>query len=120
MSHTIHQKKKLIARVSRIRGQLEAVERALEGERPCGEILQLLASVRGALTGLTGEVLEFALSALPDEKRGSSDSDELLDGIRQKLLAGDQLSDYKYHVFVEVILLHVRLSAGGEPPRLDA
>ncbi len=58
MSHTTHQKKKLIARVSRIRGQLEAVERALEGERPCGEILQLLASVRGALTGLTGEVLD--------------------------------------------------------------
>ncbi len=58
MSHTTHQKKKLIARVSRLRGQLEAVERALEAERPCGEILQLLASVRGALTGLTGEVLD--------------------------------------------------------------
>lgn len=58
MSHTTHQKKKLIARVNRLKGQMEAVERALEAERPCGEILQLLASVRGALTGLTGEVLD--------------------------------------------------------------
>jgi DNA-binding FrmR family transcriptional regulator len=37
---------------------MEAVERALAAERPCGEILQLLASIRGALTGLTGEILE--------------------------------------------------------------
>jgi hypothetical protein len=54
MSHTIRQKKKLIARVSRLKGQLGAVERALEAERPCGDILQLLASIRGALNGLTG------------------------------------------------------------------
>lgn len=59
---------------------------------------------------LNGEVLEFALSVLPDEKRGSSSSDELLDRIRQKLLSGHQLDEYEYHVFVEVILLHVRLS----------
>jgi DNA-binding FrmR family transcriptional regulator len=58
MSHTTHQKKKLIARVNRLKGQMEAVERALEAERPCGEILQLLASIRGALNGLTGEVLD--------------------------------------------------------------
>ncbi|WP_431321768.1 Ni(II)/Co(II)-sensing transcriptional repressor DmeR [Rhizobium sp. YTU87027] len=58
MSHTTHQKKKLMARVSRLKGQLEAVERALDAERPCGEILQLLASIRGALNGLTGEVLD--------------------------------------------------------------
>ncbi|OWW02634.1 transcriptional regulator [Rhizobium sp. R72] len=58
MSHTTHQKKKLMARVSRLKGQMEAVERALDVERPCGEILQLLASIRGALNGLTGEVLD--------------------------------------------------------------
>ncbi|MBX4908230.1 metal/formaldehyde-sensitive transcriptional repressor [Rhizobium bangladeshense] len=58
MSHPTLQKKKLVARVSRLKGRLEAVERALEAERPCGEILQLLASIRGALTGLTSEVLD--------------------------------------------------------------
>lgn len=58
MSHTIHQKDKLIARLRRLRGQLEGVERALEGEAGCGEILRQLASVRGALGGLTTEVME--------------------------------------------------------------
>jgi len=86
MSHTTHQKKKLIARVSRIRGQLEAVERALEGERPCGEILQLLASVRGALTGLTGEVLddhlhEHVLHAA-DEKARTEAVEEISEVLR--------------------------------------
>lgn len=58
MSHTIHQKDKLIARVRRLKGQMEGIERALEGEAGCGEILRQLASVRGALAGLTAEVME--------------------------------------------------------------
>ena len=58
MSHTIHQKEKLIARVRRLKGQMEGIERALEGEAGCGEILRQLASVRGALAGLTAEVME--------------------------------------------------------------
>jgi DNA-binding FrmR family transcriptional regulator len=58
MGHTIQQKDKLIARVRRIRGQLEGIERALEGEAGCGEIMRQLASVRGALGGLTAEVME--------------------------------------------------------------
>lgn len=86
MSHTTHQKKKLVARVSRLRGQLEAVERALEAERPCGEILQLLASVRGALTGLTGEVLddhlhEHVLHAA-DEKARAEAVEEISEVLR--------------------------------------
>ncbi len=62
MSHTIHDKEKLLARIRRLKGQLEAVERALEDARPCGEVLQLLASVRGALSGLTGEVMREHLN----------------------------------------------------------
>ena len=58
MSHTVQQKDKLIARVRRIRGQLDGIERALEGEAGCGEIMRQLASVRGALGGLTAEVME--------------------------------------------------------------
>ncbi|AUX26927.1 hypothetical protein SOCEGT47_074970 [Sorangium cellulosum] len=56
--HTIESKKKLIARVRRIRGQLEAVERALEGEHGCAEVLQTVTSARGALNGLVGELIE--------------------------------------------------------------
>ncbi|MBD8553213.1 metal/formaldehyde-sensitive transcriptional repressor [Rhizobium sp. CFBP 8762] len=58
MSHTIRDQAKLMARIKRLKGQLEAVERALQAQAPCGEVLQLLASIRGALTGLTTEVLE--------------------------------------------------------------
>lgn len=58
MSHTVREKTKLLARVRRLKGQLEAVERALEVETPCGDILQLLASIRGALSGLTGQLME--------------------------------------------------------------
>jgi DNA-binding FrmR family transcriptional regulator len=56
--HTIANKKKLIARVRRIRGQLEAVERALEAEAGCTEVLQTVTSARGALNGLVGELIE--------------------------------------------------------------
>lgn len=58
MAHLIRDKAKLIARVRRMRGQLEAVERALSNEADCEETLQLIASSRGALNGLMAEVLE--------------------------------------------------------------
>jgi DNA-binding FrmR family transcriptional regulator len=58
MSHTTKQKSKLIARVRRLKGQIEAIERALEAEAPCSDVLNLVASVRGAVTGLTAELLE--------------------------------------------------------------
>ena len=58
MAHTIKEKAKLLARVRRIKGQAEALERALEAERGCGEVLQLAASMRGAVNGLTAELIE--------------------------------------------------------------
>lgn len=58
MAHTIREKSKLIARVRRLRGQIEAVERGLETEVGCTEILQLVASIRGAVNGLTAELIE--------------------------------------------------------------
>jgi DNA-binding FrmR family transcriptional regulator len=58
MSHTIREKAKLLARVRRIRGQVEAVERALEAEAGCADVLQVIASVRGAVNGLMAEVIE--------------------------------------------------------------
>ena len=58
MSHTIKEKAKLLGRVRRLKGQMEAIERALEAEKGCGEILQLVASVRGAINGLIVELIE--------------------------------------------------------------
>jgi DNA-binding FrmR family transcriptional regulator len=56
--HTTKNKDKLLARVRRLKGQIEAVERSLEAEAPCGEVLNLVASIRGAVTGLTAELIE--------------------------------------------------------------
>ena len=58
MAHTIKDKKKLLNRVRRVRGQIEAVERLLENESECEEILQQIAACRGSINGLMSEVLE--------------------------------------------------------------
>jgi len=58
MSHTVANKGKLLNRVRRIRGQLEAVERALDTEAGCGVVLQRIAAARGAMNALMSEVLE--------------------------------------------------------------
>jgi DNA-binding FrmR family transcriptional regulator len=56
--HTIREKQKLLARVRRIRGQVEATERALETEAGCEQVMHLLASTRAAMAGLMAEVVE--------------------------------------------------------------
>lgn len=58
MSHTIREKQKLINRSKRIRGQLEAIERALESELGCEQVMHLIAGCRGAVNGLLNEVVE--------------------------------------------------------------
>lgn len=58
MAHTIKEKTKLLARVRRIKGQVEAVERALDAEIGCSDVLMLVASMRGAINGLTAELME--------------------------------------------------------------
>jgi DNA-binding FrmR family transcriptional regulator len=58
MTHTIREKQKLLARVRRIRGQIEAIERALESEAGCEQVMHLIAGVRGATAGLMAEVVE--------------------------------------------------------------
>ena len=57
MSHTSAAKDQLIARVRRIIGQLEGVERLLNEEAGCEDILHRVAGARGALNGLTDEIL---------------------------------------------------------------
>jgi DNA-binding FrmR family transcriptional regulator len=58
MPHTPDEKKKALLRVRRIRGQTEALERALEAGEDCAPVLQQLAAIRGAVNGLMSEVLE--------------------------------------------------------------
>lgn len=63
MSHLNRDNTKLKARLRRIKGQVEGVERALEAEEDCAEILRQIASIRGAMTGLTNEVFEEHLKS---------------------------------------------------------
>jgi DNA-binding FrmR family transcriptional regulator len=58
MTHTIREKTKLLARVRRIRGQVEAIERALDTEAGCEQVMHLIAGARGAMAGLMAEVVE--------------------------------------------------------------
>jgi DNA-binding FrmR family transcriptional regulator len=58
MTHTVREKQKLLARVRRIRGQVEAMERALEAEAGCEKVMHLIASTRAAMAGLMAEVVE--------------------------------------------------------------
>ena len=58
MTHTVREKAKLLARVRRMKGQVEAIERALDAETGCEQVMQLIAGVRGALAGLMAEVVE--------------------------------------------------------------
>jgi DNA-binding FrmR family transcriptional regulator len=58
MAHTIRDKKKLIDRIRRIRGQVDSIEKALVDEQDCTAILQTIAACRGAINGLMAEVME--------------------------------------------------------------
>lgn len=61
MPHTPVEKKRVLARVGRMRGQLEALERALQQGAECAAVLQQIAALRGAVNGLMGQVLESHL-----------------------------------------------------------
>jgi DNA-binding FrmR family transcriptional regulator len=86
--HTTREKKKLIHRIRRIRGQLEAVEAALNDEKGCYEILQTVAAARGALNGLVAEIIEDHVRfhvldplAKPTKKQAEA-AEELIEVVR--------------------------------------
>jgi DNA-binding FrmR family transcriptional regulator len=91
MAHTHRDKTKLLNRVRRIRGQVDAIERALDGEDGCTEVLQLIAATRGAINGLMGEVIESHIHAHVAAPEGLSDAEratganELVDVLRSYL-----------------------------------
>jgi FrmR/RcnR family transcriptional regulator, repressor of frmRAB operon len=58
MAHTVRDKTKLLNRIKRILGQAQAVRQALEDERDCTEVMQLVAACHGALNALMAELVE--------------------------------------------------------------
>jgi FrmR/RcnR family transcriptional regulator, repressor of frmRAB operon len=91
MGHTVREKAKLLARVKRIRGQVEALERALESEKGCSEVLQQIVSVRGAMNGLMTEVIEdhvrthIASPSITTQAERSKGAEELIEVVRSYL-----------------------------------
>ena len=89
--HTTRARDKLIARVRRIRGQVEAVERAIASGEECSKVLVTVAACRGALSALTSEILEDHIrfhvldpDAKPNSKRARA-AEELIDVVRAYL-----------------------------------
>jgi DNA-binding FrmR family transcriptional regulator len=91
VTHTIRNKTDLLARVRRIRGQVEALERALEAERGCTEIMQQIAAFRGAANGLMTEVIEehvrthVASPSITSNASRAKGADELIEIVRAYL-----------------------------------
>ena len=89
--HTTRDKEKLIARVRRIRGQVEAIEKAIASEDECSKVLMTVAACRGALTALTSEILEdhIRFHVLDPEARANSKraraAEDLIDVVRAYL-----------------------------------
>lgn len=91
MGHTIREKTKLLNRVRRLRGQVEAIERALESEAQCADVMNLVVSVRGAANGLMSELLEDHIrrhisDPASDKNRDrAKGSEQLIDVVRAYL-----------------------------------
>jgi len=88
MSHAIADKQKLLNRIRRLRGQVDALERAVDSDTGCTEVMRLLTAARGAINGIMAEVVEDHIEMhMVDANRKPSKSeaeatDELIEVLR--------------------------------------
>lgn len=91
MGHVAKEKIKLLNRLKRLRGQIEAVERAVEADNECADVLQQATACRGALDGFIAEVIEDHIREHMVDPRGGRESpqtlaaEELIDIVHQYL-----------------------------------
>jgi FrmR/RcnR family transcriptional regulator, repressor of frmRAB operon len=82
MSSAEEEKIKLVRRLGRIRGQVEAVLRALEEGASTKALLQQATACRGALDGFIAEVIEdhirLRMVEERDRKRSAEAAEELI------------------------------------------
>ena len=83
MSHLEKEKQKLVARIKRIRGQVDSIERSLTTADDCADVLMLLANVRGGINSLMAEVLEdhIRLHLLLSSDKSSAPPNELAEDL---------------------------------------
>lgn len=89
MPHTKREKVKLLNRVRRIRGQIEAAARAVEDEQGCATVLHLIVAARGAMSSLMNEVIKdhIRLHVVDPTKDTERDrgADELIEAVQAYL-----------------------------------
>jgi DNA-binding FrmR family transcriptional regulator len=91
MSHVAKEKAKLLNRLRRMRGQIDAMERAVDADNECAIVLQQATACRGALDGFIAEVIEDHIREhMVDPKVGSDSpqalaAEELIEVVHQYL-----------------------------------
>src|SRR5579863_9922775 len=86
MAHIKDGGKRLLARVRRIRGQIEGIERAIEEGNDCYTVLQQTAAARGALNGLMAELIDGHIRHhVLSKAKGEQAADELMEIVRSYL-----------------------------------
>jgi DNA-binding FrmR family transcriptional regulator len=74
MEYTEKEKRKLANRLSRLRGQVEAMRAAVADDADCTALLQQATACRGALDGFIATVIEHHIRQhLVDPKHGGAD-----------------------------------------------
>lgn len=91
MAHTTKDKEKLLNRIRRIKGQVSAIETALDSDEECSKVLQTIAACRGAINGLMAEVMEGHVryhvldpKSKPNSERSEA-AEELIDIVNRYL-----------------------------------
>ncbi|MBL6939366.1 MAG: metal/formaldehyde-sensitive transcriptional repressor [Alphaproteobacteria bacterium] len=87
MTHAIQEKQKLLHRIRKVRGQIEAVERAIDSDAGCTAVMRLLTAARGGINSTMAEVVEdhIHLHMIADRKPTKSEgeaAEELIEVLR--------------------------------------
>jgi DNA-binding FrmR family transcriptional regulator len=92
MGHVASEKAKLLNRLRRLKGQIEALERAVDADDECARVLQQATACRGALEGFIAEVIEDHIrehmvdpGARADDPRALA-ADQLVEIVRAYLI----------------------------------
>lgn len=91
MAHTVEEQKRLLNRVRRIRGQLDAIARTIEEKSDCSDVLHAIAVCRGALDSLMAEVINGHIRYhILDQAREPTDeqtraAEDLIDALKMYL-----------------------------------
>jgi DNA-binding FrmR family transcriptional regulator len=76
------EKQKLLLRIKRLGGQVEAVERSVTDGDECADILMLLATIRGGVNSLMAEILEDHIQLhLMHPDQGTESPEELTEDL---------------------------------------